>query len=125
MRVAIDTSSWVAYLNGEQGNDVELVEQLLESNQVLMPPVVLSELLSDPKLPTEVERLLVRVPMLEIKEDYWLRAGKLRAAVLKKRHRVHLADALIATNCLDHRVTLLTRDRDFRHFARHAKLKLL
>ena len=35
-----------------------------------------------------------------------------------------LADSLIAQSCLDHDLALITRDRDFRHFARHAGLRL-
>lgn len=32
-------------------------------------------------------------------------------------HKAKLADTLIAQACLDHRVPLVTRDLDFRHFA--------
>jgi len=30
-----------------------------------------------------------------------------------------LADTLIAQICIDHDVPLITRDKDFRHFAKH------
>ena len=46
-------------------------------------------------------------------------------AVLAKRLRARLADTLIAQACVDHRVPLITRDVDFRHFAKHAALKVL
>jgi predicted nucleic acid-binding protein len=36
-----------------------------------------------------------------------------------------MGDVLVAQSCLDHKVPLITRDRDFRHFARLAGLKLL
>ncbi len=36
-----------------------------------------------------------------------------------------MADALIAQSCLDHDVALVTRDRDFRNFARAAGLRRL
>jgi predicted nucleic acid-binding protein len=35
-----------------------------------------------------------------------------------------LGDALIAQSCIDHDVPLITRDTDFRHFAKHCGLKL-
>jgi predicted nucleic acid-binding protein len=35
-----------------------------------------------------------------------------------------LADALICQSCLDHDAALITRDRDFRPFAKHCGLKL-
>jgi predicted nucleic acid-binding protein len=71
-----------------------------------------------------VVRLLEEVPVLEILDGYWRRAGLLRARVLAAKRRGRLAETLIAQSCLDHDVTLLTRDGDFRHFARVAGLRL-
>ena len=48
--IAADTSTWIAFLQGDAGKDVERLDQSLESRQVLMVPPVLTELLSDPKL---------------------------------------------------------------------------
>ena len=81
---------------------------------MLMVPVVLTELLSDPKLPSGAAKTLSEVPLIEIGPGYWQRAGVLRAKVLAKRRRARLGDALIAQSCIDRGVTLLTRDRDFR-----------
>jgi len=36
-----------------------------------------------------------------------------------------LADTLIAQSCIDYRVPLITRDSDFRHFAKYCGLILL
>src|SRR6266545_4693280 len=52
--IAIDSSSWIAYLAGEKGDDVEAVEASLAARQVCLPPVVLTEILSDSKLPEDV-----------------------------------------------------------------------
>ena len=49
--IAVDTSTWVAFLEGTGGEDTKLLDGALEDRQVLMVPVVLTELLSDPKLP--------------------------------------------------------------------------
>lgn len=51
--------------------------------------------------------------------------GALRGVLLAKRLKARLADAMICQSCLDHEVPLLTRDRDFRHFARHGGLQLV
>jgi predicted nucleic acid-binding protein len=61
----------------------------------------------------------------EVLTGFWTRAGKLRANLIRRGHRPKLADTLIAQTCLDHKVGLLTRDRDFSTFARWAGLKLL
>jgi len=122
--IAADTSTVIAFLGGGAGTDVEALDVALAESQVCLPPVVLTELLSDPKLPPSVARLLEEVPVLEIHDGYWQRAGRLRARLLAAKRKGRLADTLIAQSCLDHDVVLLTRDEDFRQFARVAGLRL-
>jgi predicted nucleic acid-binding protein len=123
--IAADTSTWIAFLHDAEGKDVELLDRALEDRHVLMPPVVLTELLSDPKLPSSVANILSGVPLLEIEPGYWTRAGALRAKVLAKRRKARLGDALIAQSCIDASVALLTRDLDFRAFADAANLTII
>jgi len=123
--IAVDTSSFVAYLSGARGPDVAAVDSALSEKQACLPPVVLTELLSDPRLPRNVAELLRQLPLLETSDGYWDRAGQLRAGVLASRRKARLADTLVAQSCLDHDVPLIARDTDFRHFAREAGLKLL
>lgn len=123
--IAADTSTWIAYLQGGTGTDVARLDEGLRDKQVVMVPAVLSELLSDPKLPLQAARTLCDVPRMEIIEGYWERAGRLRAKVLGKGRRARLGDALIAQSCADSGMQLLTRDRDFRGFAEAAGLKLI
>ena len=123
--IAVDTSTWVGFLQGDDGEDAEFLDRALQDRQVLMVPVVLTEVLSDPKLPSEVSRTLSELPLIEIEPGYWQRAGKLRAKVLAKRRKARLGDALIAQSCIDHGISLLTRDRDFRAFAEAAGLNLV
>ena len=123
--IAVDTSTWIAFLEGGTGNDVQLLDRALEDRQVVMVPVVLTELLSDPKLPSSVAKTLSDVPLMELAVGYWERAGQLRARVLAKRRKARLGDALIAQSCIDGRVSLLTRDRDFGAFAEVVSLPLV
>jgi predicted nucleic acid-binding protein len=97
---------------------VEALVSAMRGGQARMPPAVLSELLSDPGLPSPIASRLKRIPLLPVSDGYRERAGRLRAALLAARRKAHLADALIAQSCLDHRVPLVTRDGDFRHFRR-------
>jgi predicted nucleic acid-binding protein len=122
--IALDSSSLIAYLGGDRGADVDAVELAFEQRQGVLPPVVLSELLSEPRLPSEVREWLLRLPLLEVVEGYWERAGLLRSLVLRRGRRAALADALIAQSCLDHNAPLVTRDVDFSGFARLAGLRL-
>jgi predicted nucleic acid-binding protein len=123
--IAADTSTWVAYLQGNGGDDAELLDAALRDRQVLMAPVVLTELLSDPKLPSEVAQALSELPLIEVEPGYWGRAGALRAGVLARRRKARLGDALIAQSCLDRGVPLVTRDRDFLAFVESAGLDLV
>ena len=123
--IAADTSTWIGFLQGDSGQDAELLDRALQDRQVLMVPVVLTEVLSDPKLPAEVSQNLSELPLLEIEPGYWQRAGALRAKVLAQRRKSRLGDALIAQSCIDHGIPLLTRDRDFRAFADAAGLDLV
>jgi len=123
--IAADTSTWIAFLEGARGPDVELLDRALRERQVLMPPIVLTELLSDPQLPSSVAKTLSDVPMIEIEAGFWQRAGALRAKILSKRRKARLGDALIAQCCTDRGIPLLTRDRDFQAFAEAAGLNIM
>src|ERR1019366_2578163 len=123
--IAADTSTWIAFLEGSGGADTLLLDQALGDHQVLMAPAVLTELLSDPKLPARVSEMLSELPMLEAEPGDWQRAGARRARAIAKRRKARLGDALIAQSCIDRGAPLLTRDRDFRAFAEAADLDLV
>ena len=72
-----------------------------------------------------VKDLFLQLPVLEITEGYWQRAGLLRARLLARGRRARLADTLIAQSCLDHDLPLVTRDSDFRHFVRLAGIRIV
>ena len=122
--IALDTSAVIAYLSGDEGRIAKSAAAAFERRVACLAPVVLAELLSDPVLPSSVALLLKELPRLEITDGYWERAGALRAKLLAKGLKARLADTLIAQSCVDHRVPLVTADRDFRHFAKHG-LELL
>jgi predicted nucleic acid-binding protein len=123
--IAADTSTWIAFLEGDNGGDVQLLDRALQERQVLMVPVVLTELISDPKLPASLANTLSDVPLIEIEAGFWQRAGALRAKVLSRRRKARLGDALIAQSCIDRDVPLITRDKDFRAFVDAAGLDII
>jgi predicted nucleic acid-binding protein len=123
--IAADTSTWIAFLGAGAGQDVELLDQALRERQLLMLPVVLTELLSDPELPPATAKALSEVPRADVGPGYWQNAGLLRARILSRRRKARLGDALIAQSCFEQRIRLLSRDRDFRAFAEAAGLELI
>jgi predicted nucleic acid-binding protein len=123
--IAADSSTWVAFLSGASGDDILLLQKALQDRQLLMLPVVLTELLSDPSLSSEAAAILLDLPLVTVEPGFWQRAGMLRAEVLAKRRRARLGDSLIAQLCLDASIPLITRDRDFRSFAQSSNLHVL
>jgi predicted nucleic acid-binding protein len=115
----------VAYIHGERGPDLELVDRALSEYSLVLSPVSVTELLSGPLVTTPLENFILGIQRLEIKPGYWERAGKLRADLIRRGYRPKIADTLIAQSCLDHGVPLITRDRDFVSFQKVAGLRLL
>ncbi len=122
--LCLDTSSFIAYLQGDDGADVDLVDRTLIDHVGILSPVTVSELLSDPRLSMSLRQTILEMPTLPVTEGFWERAGLLRARAVKSGRRANLADTLIAQSCLDHQATLVTRDRDFRVFVALAGLRL-
>jgi predicted nucleic acid-binding protein len=121
--IAADTSTWISFFEGQQGDDVHALAAALRSRQVVMPPPVLTELLSDPELSASVAQTLLELPLVALKDGFWHRAGSLRAKVLASKRKARLGDALIAQCCIDADIALITRDGDFKAFS--AGLNLL
>ncbi len=122
--IAVDTSTIIAYLQADEGPDTEQFDAALAGNNAAIAPVVIAEMLSDPRLPSRHRALVLGLYELPILPDYWARVGAARAALIAHRLKARLADAMISQACIDNDVALLTRDRDFRHFQKHRGLRL-
>ena len=123
--IALDSSSLIRFFAGESGSDVDIVSKALHDKVAVLPPVVLTELVSDPEIPQQVAELLELIPVIPLKEGYWKRAGRSRGKLLKEGLKAPLADSLIAQSCLDHALPLVTADKDFRSFEKFCKLSVL
>jgi predicted nucleic acid-binding protein len=122
--VAADSSSLIAFFQGDPGIDVDVLVAALQGGELCVSPVVIVEVLSEPNVKPEEAGLIGQLPLLEYKEGYWLRAAQSRKTILSKKLRARLPDTLIAQSCIDHDIALITRDGDFRHFAKHCGLRL-
>ena len=123
--IAVDTSSLVEFLKGNKGEDINLLEKAIEEKNLILPPIVLSEILSDPKLSIVIKKTLQSIPSLSLIEGFWIRAGYLRAQVLNNKRKARLGDALICQFCIDHDLPLITRDNDFKSFQINKKFKVI
>ena len=121
--IATDTRSLVAFLSGEAGDDVARIEAAMTANELVIPPPVVTELYSKPDR-SQIAPLLIEVPLMELTEGFWQRAGDTRRLLLARGLRAAMADALVAQCCIDADAPLIARDRDYRHFERWCGLKL-
>lgn len=122
--IAADTSSLSAYLSGEGGRDVSLIDTHVHNGTLHIPHVVLTETLSAPGLTPLIQGALLRFRHVPMLDGYWVRTGHARRLLRSKGLRARLGDALIAQACIDADLALITRDSDFRHYAVHCGLKL-
>ena len=123
--IAGDTSSLIEYLAGGKGPDIDAIDRALALGELCIPPVVITELLSSGDASARLERVISNLNVLDPTDGYWQRAGHIRATLRARGHRAPLADALICQSCLDYDVSLITRDADFRVFAKNCGLKLV
>jgi hypothetical protein len=121
--IAADSSSLVAYFSGERGPDVEQLASAMMSAELILPPVVVTEILTDPRSSVLADRI-GELAILDLTEGYWTRAGLTRRTLRMRGFKAKVGDTLIAQSCIDHDVALITRDKDFRHFAKHCGLRL-
>jgi predicted nucleic acid-binding protein len=122
--IAVDSSTVIAFLQGDRRADVDTLMAGLRAGDVVLPPAALTEILSDPHLPAQHRSLVLEWPVLDITDGYWIRVADSRAKLLSHKLRARLPDTLIAQSCIDHRVSLIQHNGDFRHFAKHCGLKL-
>lgn len=122
--IATDTSSLVAFFQGKRAADVEAIEAALANNNLCVAPVVITELFSGMSGSPAFASTVGALPCLELLDGYWERAGQSRRLVLSHGLKARLADTLVAQACIDHKLPLIARDGDFRHFAKHCGLIL-
>ena len=122
--ISADTSSLIAYFQGDKGDDINKINQSLLDQNLILSPVVVCELLSDPKLPKQIADYISALPVLEMKDGYWQRVAKIRSILISKKLKARLADSMIAQICVDHNISLITRDGDFKNFQKYSNLKL-
>jgi len=122
--IAADTSVLIDYFQGNNNTQTDKLDEVFIHHLLVLPPTVLVEILSDPFLPKKFVKKIEELPLLELTENYWQRAGINRSKLISKKLKARLADTLIAQSCIDHQVPLITRDTDFKNFVKYCGLIL-
>lgn len=120
----VDTPAWIDFF---AGRPVPLLEDALSLGTVVLPPLVVSELVSGAREDSDRAALVDLLEDLAIHEtprEHWVRVGELRRRMIAAGHAVSTPDAHVAQCALDRDAPLLSRDRAFVRVARHAPLRL-
>ncbi len=122
--VVADTSEWIEYLTGRPAR---LFEQCLETQSIVVPPIVITELTTGARSREErmvLEDLLMDLPMHDSTFLHWARVGELRRTLREHGLSVGASDAHVAQCALDRDAPLLTRDAVFWKIAAMTNLRL-
>jgi predicted nucleic acid-binding protein len=126
--VLVDSSVWIDYFNGAQTPETELLDGLLGREPVAVGDLVLAEVLqgfrrdSDNRAARNLFGGLIVFAMLGASRA--IKVAENCRTLRKRGHTVRkLADAVIATFCIDERLPLLYSDRDFDPFVKHLGLQ--
>jgi len=122
--IAADSSSLIAFLEGEIAPDTDAIAEAFAALELYLPPPVIVELLGKPADEPRYAEIVANASLLPLAEGYWQRARDSRRLIRSKGFKARGVDALIAQCCIDADVTLIARDDDYRHFARWCGLKL-
>lgn len=122
--IAVDTSVLIDFSRGSSTRGATIFEKCLFEGTIVLPEPVLFEVISGPAITSEVESAFLALPRLVALPGYWERAAILRRRLLKKRVKARAMDCLVAQICIDHRVPLISSDKDFKRFEAY-ELKLI
>ncbi|MBI3597874.1 MAG: PIN domain-containing protein [Nitrospirae bacterium] len=114
--VAADTSAWIDYARGTASPMAHKLENALLDGTLVIPLPVLYEVLSGPGLTQTAETAILTLPQLNLWIGFWERAAIMRRKLLQRGQKARSMDCMIAQNCIDHDIALITTDTDYRHF---------
>ncbi len=126
--ILVDSSVWIDYFRGTSTPEAETLDSLLSTEPIATGDLVLTEVLqgfvSDRDF-NLAKKLLTSLVIVDLAgQDIAIRAAKnfrvLRALGITVRKTI---DTVIATRCIESRLSLLYSDRDFDPFVEHLGLR--
>lgn len=126
--ILVDTGVWIDYLNGVVSKHTDLLDSKILEGGVVMGDLIFLEILQG--IRTEREYRKTKKSLLTL-EQFQLfgsnmpekcvdnyRALRRKGITIRKT-----ADVIIATFCIEHKISLLFVDRDFAPFVDHLSLR--
>ena len=128
--ILVDTSVWVDYFNGKQTPQTNILDRLLDNQILSVGDLIYTEILqgfrSDKDFETARTLLDALVFYNMLNQSIALKSAQYYRQLRKKGVTIRKTiDMLIATFCMEHKLTLLQSDADFENIAKHLPLLLL
>ena len=110
--VVVDTSVWIDFF---AGRPTERLEDALRLGAVIVPPIVVSEILSGvrPRDRASMADFLANLALASVPLAHWIAVGDLRATLARRGLSLSTPDAHIAQCALDRDALLLSHDGVF------------
>ncbi len=123
--IFIDTCIWIDYFRGRNHLLCNKLDQLIMDNLACCNGIVLAELLYGARGENESQTLSSAMQALTIYSDtprICMQAGHIGAKLRKHGITIPLTDCIIAAQCLDNDLSILSLDRHFDDVAAHFPL---
>ena len=128
--ILVDSSVWIDYFNGNLTEATEYLEAILGIENLIIGDLILTEVLQGFKSDKDfamAKNLLTSFDVHNLlDQDIAIKSADNFRILRKKGLTVRKTiDVIIATYCIEHRISLLQADKDFTPFASHLGLKIL
>jgi len=126
--IFVDSSVWIDYFNGKTSAEVERLDSLLGDKPISTGDLILAEVLqgfrSDKDYKT-AKSLLSSLPIFNMLDtNIAIKSADNFRLLRKKGITVRkTVDTIIATFCIQNKLSLLHSDKDFQPFHKHLRLK--
>ncbi|MGF1567358.1 MAG: PIN domain nuclease [Nodosilinea sp.] len=125
--ILVDSSVWIDYFNGQNTPQVEILDQLLETQPLAIGDIILTEVLQGFRQDADyltARQLLISLTIFNlINVDLALKSSDNFRSLRKRGITVRKTiDVIIATFCIEEEHTLLFSDKDFVPFVQHLGL---
>lgn len=125
--ILVDTSVWIDFFNNKNNWQTLKLDELLNSEIILIGDLIFTEILQGFKKDTDFEQVKENLSILPfvnmLNRDLSIKSAnnyrKLRNRGITVRKTI---DCIIATYCIENKIKLLHNDKDFKAFEENLKL---
>ncbi|GMR07106.1 MAG: PIN domain nuclease [Gammaproteobacteria bacterium] len=126
--IFVDSSVWIDYFNGKTSPEVERLDSLLGAEPISTGDLTLAEVLqgfrNDKDYKTAISLLTSLTIFNMLDTNIAIKSADNFRLLRKKGITVRkTVDTIIATFCIQNKLSLLHTDKDFRPFHKHLRLK--